>query len=332
MLPRAWRGGEQIGRAGEAGLRPHGQIGVRLPFHLGGALRRDAQRTPLATIDRDRVERRRDCHPGPELAQALRDRDADRPGVDAAVEMALADVDQPRGALQLRHRQHDAHRELPGGPLRAVQHRAVTCGEVEVDVGQRRQIAHRCRRGRAERGDLSVADGGVRCRGQGREGAAIETDHRHASAEQGVRDERAQRQDGLVLAEHDGGRRRPVHDEFEQHGASRAGSAAARNGEDPAGDALAVQRMLAVHDHSRLRCNPAPEAQAEACVQHGPRGVAGDQRLAAETGVCHACSDPAAVVARPGAPCWPSSGTIPAPVAGSSCRRNSTKALTRIGW
>ena len=129
---------EQVGRAGEAGLRAHVEIGLgqgRGWLAEGGGY---ALFAPAALVHGDGVEGGRYPHPGTEVAQGLGEAQAGRAGVDASVDVRALDLDQPLRALQRRHAQDDAHRQARGFAVFAGEQGLVEGVQSRAGIGRQR--------------------------------------------------------------------------------------------------------------------------------------------------------------------------------------------------
>ena len=125
---------QQVGRAGEAGLRTHINIGLgqrARGLAKGGV---NTQGTPPALIHRNRVQRGRHLDDAAPVAQLFGKTQAGRAGVNTAVNMGLHHVNQLSCSLQLGHTQHDLQCDLAGFALGPGQDLAVAGTELHGAV------------------------------------------------------------------------------------------------------------------------------------------------------------------------------------------------------
>ena len=104
--------GQKVGGAGEAGPCAHLNIGIGKLCSGGAEIFCHALRAPIGMVNRDGIHRRRHPHPAALVGHCAGKGHEGGAGIDAAVDMHPADVDQARGTLCRGHRDDDLHRDL----------------------------------------------------------------------------------------------------------------------------------------------------------------------------------------------------------------------------
>ena len=134
LLTRFGGGFQQVGRAGEAGLRTHINIGLgqrARGLAKGGV---NTQGTPAPLVHRNRVQRGRHLDNAAPVAQLFGKTQAGRAGVNTAVNMGLHHINQLSCSLQLRHTEHHLQRDLARFALGTGQDLAVAGAELHGSV------------------------------------------------------------------------------------------------------------------------------------------------------------------------------------------------------
>ena len=273
-------GRQQVGGAGVRRLDAEGHQGVRHQLRRLADVRADSEVAPAPPVHEDRVRRRGDPHGAAGRRQPLRERQAGRALVEAAVDVPEPDVHELRGTFEPRRLQDDAHRRPRALAVRPGEDALVLLGERDLLVPG----GSRLRRHRARRVHDAVGDRDRRGRAHRREVLLGEPRHRDGRPEQLAGDDDAQGQDRLVVPEDQRRRGRPVHEHLDHDAAARARSAPARDREHPAGDALPVERVVDVGDDAGERVDAAHEAQRDVREEHLAGGRAGHEALADEGG------------------------------------------------
>ena len=257
ILARGGAIGQQIGRAGKARACPHLDIGIGQLRGGRPECRIDALRAPVGMVDRNRVHRGRHPHPPAFVRHRAGEGQEGGACVDAAVDVNAAHVGQARRALRRGHGGDDLHRELRGRSVFSREEGAVEYGQFE-GVGRSRGFERPDMppgfqmRG----GDLGLGFTGKRVIFGGRQ-----AQHGNRVAEEPPRDQRAERQDILALAEDQRTRRRSGEGQAQQHATSGAGPAAGRHHHDVPGQRPAMLRVVGIDDLACRGVHAAPDAE-----------------------------------------------------------------------
>jgi len=135
LLARLGRAVEQVRRAGEAQLRAHGHIRIAQRTGRHAERRVYAQFTPAPLVYGNRIKSGGHSYLGAPFNQLLGKAQARRPGINAAVDMGLGNVNQLPGTLQLRHAQHDLHRDLGRLSVTTVEQCPIVLGQLNRGSG-----------------------------------------------------------------------------------------------------------------------------------------------------------------------------------------------------